>query len=71
MKSRIDDFESYLDSVRAKLRDHFQRKEKSFSYKQLASKKLNIIHSSEIPEAQQSKVKFTITQEDVEEFVCR
>lgn len=71
MNGKIDDFNSYLDSIRAKLRDNFQRKEKSFTYKQLSNKKLNIIHSSEIPEAQQGKVKFTITQEDVEEFVCR
>jgi len=66
MNTKIEDFESYLESIRKKLHANFQRKEKNFTFKQL--KKVNIIHSSEISDAQQSKVKFTITQFDVEEF---
>eukprot|EP01126_Amoeba_proteus_P010561 TRINITY_DN1412_c0_g1_i13.p1 TRINITY_DN1412_c0_g1~~TRINITY_DN1412_c0_g1_i13.p1 ORF type:complete len:682 (+),score=173.83 TRINITY_DN1412_c0_g1_i13:532-2577(+) len=71
MKGKINDFNAYLDSIRGRLRNNFQVIEKTFSYKQLTNKKLNIIHSSEIPETQQSKVKFTIVQQDIEQFVCR
>jgi len=71
MNTKIADFDAYLDSIRNKLKTDFQRKEKAFTFKQLSNKKCDIIASSEIPDAQQSKVKFTISQDDVEEFNCR
>jgi len=71
LNTKINDFEAYLSSVRNKLEREFQRKEKLFSYKKLTDKKLNIIYSTELNEAQQSKVKFRISQESVENFLCR
>jgi len=64
--TKVSDFEAYLQSVRKNAEEQFESKSKKFEYKDL--QKLKVIHDSEIPASQQSKVKFTITQVTMEEF---
>jgi len=70
-KSHRKEFEDYLLAIRNKLTLNFQAKQKVFSYKQLTKKGQSIIHSSVIPEAQASKVKFTIIQTKIEDFTVK
>jgi len=71
MSQKIKEFTDYLAAIRNNLTLNFQTKTKVFSYKQLTKKGSNIIHSSALTESNASKVKFTITQTAVEEFIVK
>lgn len=66
MDKKIVDFEAYLQSIRKRAEEEFTVKTKKYEYKDLV--KLKVIADSEIPNNQQNKVKFTITQSSMEEF---
>jgi len=66
MEKKIADFESYFEAIHRKSQENFTPKTKKFKYKDLH--KLKVIHYSEIPVSQQTKVTFTITQSSIDKF---
>jgi len=61
-------FEDYLTGVSNELRKNFKPTTKKFTWKQLTTKKVNIIYSSALPDSQKKAVKFEITHTGPEEF---
>jgi len=61
-------FDDYLTGVSNELRKNFKPTMKKFTWKQLTSKRSNIIHSSDLTDSQKKAVKFEITHAGPEEF---